>query len=509
MSTNRNISQSRIFLVLLLCVMMISGGLSPKQTLAATLTVNTLADENDGSCSDGDCSLRDAIQVADVGDTINFSVSGTIVLNLGPLFIDKNLTINGPGPDSLTVDGNHASQIFRVTAGSTAFIGLTIANGFATGVINSGGGMYNSGTTLLMNVTFSGSFAQHGGGGLYNHYGNATLANVIFNTNSTDVYGGGIYNTGTATLTNVVFNGNFATPSSYDGNGGGMHNAGIAMLTDVVFVGNSAPKNGGMFNGIPGTATLTNVTFLSNSAKYHGGGMTNTNIATLMNVNFMDNSAINLSGGGMITEYPGTSTLTNVTFSGNSANDQGAGMINLGTSTLLNVTFSGNTAGNRGGGLYNSSESTLTLTNVSLSGNSAGGAGGGGIYNFGTLVILKNTLLAGGDGPNGPDCFGTFSSYGYNLIQNTSGCTITGDQTGNIYGENPMLGPLGYHGGYTPTHALLAGSPAIDAASSTDPDGHPVTVDQRGMPRPQGAANDIGSFEYVILVNFWLPVMIK
>jgi CSLREA domain-containing protein len=64
---------------------------------AATITVNTLFDENDGSCRDGDCSLRDAIQVANSGANIQFSVTGTIVLTHGQLAIDKQLTITGPG----------------------------------------------------------------------------------------------------------------------------------------------------------------------------------------------------------------------------------------------------------------------------------------------------------------------------------------------------------------------------------------------------------------------------
>lgn len=88
------------------------------------------------------------------------------------------------------------------------------------------------------------------------------------------------------------------------------------------------------------------------------------------------------------------------------------------------------------------------------------------------------------------------TSYGYILIQDTSGCTITGDETGNIYGKEPLLGPLADHGGYTLTHALLDGSPAIDTADFTDPDGNPVTEDQRGVSRPQGPANDLGADEF-------------
>src|SRR3989304_1264208 len=74
-----------------------------------SITVNTLVDEADGSIVDGDISLRDAIAAAISGDTINFSVTGTINLSVGSsnsnrhLTIDKNLTISGPGTNLLTI----------------------------------------------------------------------------------------------------------------------------------------------------------------------------------------------------------------------------------------------------------------------------------------------------------------------------------------------------------------------------------------------------------------------
>jgi hypothetical protein len=58
--------------------------------------------------------------------------------------------------------------------------------------------------------------------------------------------------------------------------------------------------------------------------------------------------------------------------------------------------------------------------------------------------------------------------------------------------SNPLLGPLQNNGGPTQTHALLAGSPAIDAVTSGCP---PPPTDQRGVLRPQGAACDIGAYE--------------
>ena len=442
MSTIQTINRSRIFMNFIISMLLVFSLLTPQWTHAATLVVDTLLDENDSSCSDGDCSLRDAIQLAAAGDIITFSVTGTIVLSLGQLTVEKDLTISGPGQENLIVSGNSSSRVFYATGGTVNISDLTIANGSA----DNGGGMYNyDGTSIMENITFSGNTANYSGG-LFN-YGSCMLTNVTFSSNSA-YNGGGMYNYGTSILTNVIFNSN----SSFN-------------------------YGGGMISY--GTSTLTNVTFSHNSATEYGGGMFNS----------------------------GTSTLTNVTFSDNSAVYSG-GMYNYGTSILENVTFSGNSAV-YSGGMYNY-YGTATLTNVTFNGNSASGFGGGVYVGDDSTLILKNTILAINTAPKSPDCYGILISYGYNLIQNTTGCTISGDEKGNIYGKDPLLGPLADNGGYTLTYALLPGSPAIDAADFTDPYGNPVTEDQRGVSRPQGPVNDIGAFELVYQVHwFWLPFVLK
>jgi hypothetical protein len=83
----------------------------------------------------------------------------------------------------------------------------------------------------------------------------------------------------------------------------------------------------------------------------------------------------------------------------------------------------------------------------------------------------------------------------FSLIGDGSGSSITngeGNQVGSASSPiDPRLGPLADNGGPTRTHALLLGSPAVDAASTPDC----PTTDQRGVSRPQGAACDIGSYE--------------
>jgi hypothetical protein len=226
----------------------------------------------------------------------------------------------------------------------------------------------------------------------------------------------------------------------------------------------------------------------------------------------------------------------------------GGGILNdIGTIDIVGSTISGNVAGvgsNGGGGIWNSLFNTINLTNVTVSGNHApSGAGifnagstlhlnnvtiannvarwdtdptrgiGGGLINqqFG-IVTLQNTLIAGnvaaetnGAVPYGPDCLtngGTsaaLTSQGYNLVQDTSLCDIAGDTTGNINGQDPRLGVLADNGGWTLTQAVGNGSPAVDAGNPATPGGGGAAcaaVDQRGFPRPLGAACDIGAYEH-------------
>jgi hypothetical protein len=73
------------------------------RTLLSTYLVDHLADDMVGTGTSG--SLRYAITNAVNGDTINFAVTGTISLTDWLPDLTHNISINGPGPDLLTVDG--------------------------------------------------------------------------------------------------------------------------------------------------------------------------------------------------------------------------------------------------------------------------------------------------------------------------------------------------------------------------------------------------------------------
>ena len=194
-------------------------------------------------------------------------------------------------------------------------------------------------------------------------------------------------------------------------------------------------------------------------------------------------------------------TISKSTISGNSANESG-GIDNRGTLTISNSTVSGNSANFRGnafgGGIYNGG--VLAINNSTISGNSAhGGLGsfGGGIYNgTATPATLENSIVANSD--SGGNCYGSMKSNGYNLSSDGS-CNF--NHAGDLNNHDPLLGPLENNGGPTQTMALSAGSPAIDAGNPsgcTDGQGHLLTTDQRGMPRPDkedSVGCDMGAYE--------------
>jgi len=409
---------------------------------------------NNGDSGAG--SLRQAIMDACDGSTITFgnTVTSPITLTTATLVINKNLTITGPGPNLLTVErsslaGTPLFRIFTINSGVTVTIsGLTITNGHtpdACFCTPSGGGIFNSGTLTVTNCTISGNSSRRGGG--------------IFNA------GGALFTSPySLTVTNSTISGNQATPwGDGDGSGGGIFNdSGAVTVTNSTISGNSAfggRGGGGIFNSL-GAVTVTNSTISDNSA--FG----------------------NLGGGGIFND----------------------GFEISGVLTVTNSTISGNKSSGDGGGIFLYNFGILRLTNSTISGNQAFGGLGGGICNLSQgawpFFRARANIIAGNSGSSRwADVSGSFASEGFNVIGKTdetkNGFTQVTDQTGIFFSPlDPMLGPLANNGGPTQTHALLAGSPAIDAGDDSVL-GSPLFLitDQRGFPRKLGSHVDIGAFE--------------
>jgi CSLREA domain-containing protein len=466
--------------------------------------VNSVADPGDGACNATQCTLREAIK--DPGSTeISFApgLTGSITLARsglggGMLVIEKTLTITGPSTGIVIRrrSTDPAFRIFRIGTGVTVTLtNLTIRNGKTD---RNGGGISNFGTLALTNCTVAGNASSQHGGGIDNH-GPLTLTHTTVVANSAG-RGGGMANSqpnGTVTLTNSTVARNSA--------GGGIFTHGGSLgITNSVVSFNSGP---GISQIGASTSTLDRVRILGNS---NGGIRLSSGRMTLTNSTVAGNSAFE---GGGIANVAGGITIANSAITNNLARDAGGGISNtvndpfrrLGAQvTLTNSTVSGNSAP-FGGGIANTPRhgtARVRLTNSTVARNSATQHGGG-IFQTGAFgeedqgfLALTNSLVAQNSAPTGPDVFDqigpVFASFSLIGDGTGSGLTNNGNQVGTASAAiDPKLGPLADNGGPTRTHALLLGSPAIDAASTPD---CPPT-DQRGVLRPQGAACDIGSYE--------------
>jgi predicted outer membrane repeat protein len=403
---------------------------------AATITVTNTNDNGPGS-------LRQALAVAHDGDRITFAVSGTITLTSGQLGVSKNVTISGPGADQLSIVGMPFRFVLVAAVKAATISGLTIRNG--------AGGIFNGGTLTVMNCVISGSST----GGIEN-WASLTVVNSNVSDNVIGIFNAtGEFGVVTATILSTTVSGNsaggvVAAPNIFGGRA-------YITIIDCTISGNFSASGGGGIFATNTSLSVANSTISGNSTGSSGGG---------------------ISGG---------ATVENSTISGNSAGMSGGGI--YGSATVENSTISGNSAGTSGGGIYNNSSLDVTLSTIT--GNSA--PSGGGIYTVGSVEVSNTILNAGALGENIFNNGGTVTSDGYNLSSDDGGGYLTGP--GDQINTDPLLGPLQSNGGPTFTHALLPGSPAIDAG---DPSFHPPPFnDQRGCPfeRVFNGRIDIGSFE--------------
>lgn len=235
-----------------------------------------------------------------------------------------------------------------------------------------------------------------------------------------------------------------------------------------------------------GEVMVHNVTFANGSADL--GGAIHTKEGSQLTLNGCSVLQNDGTVGGGIFNDGGAVTVIASTLSENVAFLGGAVSHDAGTLAASNATVSGNTAWTAGA-IHAVGEVTLTQCTIAenLTGAYPPAAVVAGID---AHVLLRNCLIA--DNVAG-DCLvdgGAVEDAGYNLIGDGSCITHPTSFSGDA-----RLGPLADNGGPTLTHALRPGSPAVDAGDCA---GGTVLVDQRGEPRPQGAACDIGAFEGVV-----------
>ncbi len=206
-------------------------------------------------------SLRQAITIACPGSTITFANGiNLITLTSGELVINKNLTIQGPGANLLTIQRSTAMgtphfRIFAISNVTATISGLTMTNGNADG---GGAGFINSGNLTVTDCLITGNTTSNGGAGFANKATLMMTGCTISNNSSTSIGTGGIWNLGdaaptVATLINCTISGNTTAPTAGQ-TGGGIDN------TSVTF---------------PATVTLINCTVANNTvgSNTNGGGL--------------------------------------------------------------------------------------------------------------------------------------------------------------------------------------------------------------------------------------------
>ena len=258
---------------------------------------------------------------------------------------------------------------------------------------------------------------------------------------------------------------------------------------------------------------------LTNGKSFLGGAIASLENLTLDGMVITNNLSVEspeplTGGGGGVFLAIGTLTVKNSTISNNKAEGDGGGIAVLDLSSVLpgrsalviqNSTISGNQANGNGGGV-SVGGAPLVVNNSTIAFNqadadNAGGGRGGGVFvaatataNMVGTIVAHNALGTTG---TGPDISGRLDGVA-SLVLNPAGWDQSGSSN-NLVLQDPNLGPLQDNGGPTPTHALLAGSPAIDpgfADAVTNPNNQ--ATDQRGpgFPRKSGASIDLGAFEF-------------
>jgi CSLREA domain-containing protein len=406
--------------------------------ISKTFVVNATNDET--TDSDGKTSLREAIllanQFAGTVDTVAFdpAVFGspqTILLTLGELAITTSVAIQGPGAGLLTINADAKSRHFKIDSQTTGSITVPISGMTLT---NGTSGTSNGGSVLIGNAA-------------------VTLSKMILTGNKaegTTGNGGAIAldaQTSDVTILDSTISGNSATSAGGEGGGIDVNSTGKLTLFRCNVSGNTAARNGaGIYFFAGGTLIMDDSTVSGNKANTLTAG----------------------AGGGGIYLFNTTATIRNTTVSGNSATNGGGIGIFSGTATTLiqNSTIAFNTATTAGGGITRPATAVVTIE---------------------SSVVSDNTA------PTGPDINGTISTMNVSLVGNSAGLTIT-SSSGNLLDVAAKLGPLANNGGPTLTHALLPGSPALNAGSNSAS----LTTDQRGagFVRVSGAAADIGAFEF-------------
>lgn len=445
---------------------------------AGSFTVDVTTDENDGSCTDGDCSLRDAIILANTNGEADVVTLGSGVYQLaisgagedagatGDLDVTGVLTITGLGPAQTFIDADGIDRVFdiRPGAGTVVISGVTLLNGNVAG---NGGGVRNAdadlalvNTVIISNVA-DGSGSDGYGGGMYVIAGRVALKGGQI-AHNTAYRGGGVYveaGSGVFTQTGPSL---IASNVVSDDGGGIYVSQGRVELSEAHVLSNTAGDTGGGVHVDQDGAVLqmSEAEIHGNAAIDGGGVYINEGNVTVQESQIVSNTVTGWGGGVYV--FAGDLTVDGGQILGNASVERGGGaFIHSASATLSAVRVLSNTAGERGGGIYvDRGVAVLDVSGGQIRGNSTADTGpqngGGGLYIWSggaTLdgtEILSNTTAADGGGIYVYDGDATVS--GGQILGNTAS-----DDGGGIYLE-------AYGATFTQTGVtVIARNTALDA----------------------------------------------
>ncbi len=448
---------------------------------AETFTVTNTNDSGPGSLLQAIAAANDT----DAADTITFAPSarGTITLT-ETLRVGRDLTIEGPGAEALTISGNYMVRPLDMSSIRLDLSGVTIANGRARGVDpllifedvqNHGGAISNTGTLTIRKSVLSNNRAVNRGGAIFNFGGGkVNMFDSTLSDNSAEL-GGAIHN-----LAVTVF---------------GQQRIPQATVVGSILRKNYAGRGGALYN--EGIVRLTDSTLNDNHASSQGGGVYTALDLAVQRSTVSGNTS---NKGGGLYESAGAMKVDDSAFYGNYGDSYGGIGIAGGSATVTNSTLSANETGDNGGSAIGIEGGNATITNSTISGNRAlYGGGPGGVWGRGTAataLTIRGTIVAGNTATDGnPDVEGNYTNDGFNIVGGTA------DEAG-LQTDAQGSPVLADNGGPTQTVALVRGSKAIDKGNSFG-----STTDQRGEARPKdyastdnaqgGDGSDVGAFEYV------------
>jgi hypothetical protein len=500
--------------------------LSATAAPAATFTATTTADSavGDASCTLGACTLRQALTAANAnpGDDIVELPAGTYALANGQLTSTDGLNLQRRGAGTVTIDAGGLSRVLRLEA-PASLSHLTITGGRVTDpVLAEGAGIWSDSRVALDDVVVDNNDAvatgngDARGGGMWIDeqlsLGGGPASATFSNNTATarqigDASGGGLAlgPSGSGDMLGLRVRNNYVETEDGLAAGAGISSAGTGLQRFSGYIGlNIARATGaGTYPGATGPGEA-----IGGGLWADGGGTVAVN-DTFVESNWADAYSGAATGGGVA--ISGTATLARSTFYINQAQSRstgagvaatGGGATVIGPATVTNSTFSDNQAIAAGtntaqGGGLGTLGGTATILATTIASNPADAATaangrGGGVFLGGT-GSLSGSILSGNTQGTGRDCDGaTLTSAGGNVVYTGAGCGFT-TGTDDARVDDPELRLMNDYGGPTQTRVPLGSSPALGRYAPVDGACRLLTIDQRGVPRPQRGTCDAGA----------------